>query len=855
MTPPSPTGDFLQVHSAPDRAAAAAFLSAHLAHSPLGVIHWDDQFRITLWSGRAAEILGWTHEDVAGKTMLEFPLVHADDIARVVDARRQLFSGELLSNRSINRNYTKDGRVIHCQWFNSYVRTGTSFSVLSLVEDITEQQQTQAQLLHNEQSFRALFDNNPDSVCSIDMQGRILAANRAALALTGYSEDELIGSGFQRLFPAGELARAYARFAELLSGVGATYEMTIVRKNGSLLPITSTTTPIILDGKVSGAFAVSKDISERHASDTLLHAQRDQIRKLCVVATMPADIPEKHIDATLRLGLELLGLDVAAVYSNDDIPRTLKFIVVSNAGGSLRLPEALVQAAGSDAAAYDSLPGADGIDEPRTFIGGPIDIGSSRYGVVCFAGARERPDAYSTMDRDLVSLMCALIGSAIERGQSHRRLNTLAFTDSLTGLPNRTLFHDRLEQSLASALRNRERVALVFLDLDHFKDINDSLGHAVGDQLLQAVGERLRRCLRQSDTVARMGGDEFIMLLPNIGDEGDAVTLAQKILEALAEPFFLDGHEQYSTASIGVSIFPDDGDDAQTLVKNADIAMYRAKDRGRNGYTFFTHELNAQVASRVAFETRLRRAVQRDEFCVHYQPIIALPLGRLASVEALLRWEDPELGLIYPERFIASLEHTGLIIPLGMAVLRTASRQLSEWHDAGFSGLRLAVNLSARQLHNPNLATEIMNVLSATGLDPRYLELEITETVAMSDVNLSIQVLRALKSLGVSMSVDDFGTGYSSLAYLRRFPIDKLKIDRSFIAGLGSDQDDATIVSTVVGMAHSLHLGVIAEGVETQEQFDFLRELECDEVQGHLFSAALSPEDFAQKIAGWVCPA
>ena len=834
--------------------AAYEFLRAHVANSPLAVIHWDSASRITTWNARAEAIFGWTFAEVAGKTMLEFPLIHPDDVDAVMELGRKLYSGEESSNSALKRNYTKDGEVVHCHWYNSIVRTGSTFSVLSLVEDVTEHHDAQQRLHSSEQSFRALFEHNPDSVCSIDIHGRVVAVNAAAERITGYNAREMIGAAFAQFFAPEDLASAYQHFATLFKGQGETFEVAVRHKDGRTIQLETTTVPVVTAGKVTGAFAVCKDVTDKREAERALHEHREQVRRLCEVAADPAEQPAKHIEQTLRLGLDLFGLDVATVFAVEGHRRGLLHTVVNNSGASLRIPETLVHATLGALTVCDSLPRGNGFADPRTFIGAPIDVDGKRHGVLCFAGPRERKTPYSAAERDLISLMASLVGSAIGRGQAQHRLKVLAFTDALTGLPNRVLFLDRLAQALAIAKRNDERLAVMFLDLDHFKDINDSLGHAVGDVLLKAVGERLRRCLRQSDTVARMGGDEFIILVPDMAGAQDVVILAEKILETIAAPYLIDEREHYTTASIGVSLFPSDGGDPETLVKHADISMYRAKERGRNAYTFFTPALDTQIASRAALEARLRRAVAHEEFEVFYQPIIDVRSGRLAAVEALLRWNDPIHGLIMPDHFIGNLESTGLIVPAGMMVLRAASRQMRAWQDAGLQGVRLAVNLSARQLHNPAIVDEIAAVIAAAGLDPRALELEITETVAMSDATQSIEVMRALKELGVAMSVDDFGTGYSSLSYLRRFPLDKLKIDRSFIHEMARGCDEATIVSTVVGMAHSLQLRVVAEGVENTEQYDFLRELDCDEVQGHLFSPALRAAEFATACVRWLQP-
>lgn len=419
----------------------------------------------------------------------------------------------------------------------------------------------------------------------------------------------------------------------------------------------------------------------------------------------------------------------------------------------------------------------------------------------------------------------------------------LAYHDALTGLPNRPLFMDRLIMSLAQATRTNQKVAVFFLDLDRFKDINDSLGHSTGDGLLKAVAERIRRCVREGDTVARFGGDEFTLLIPRIDHVEDAAKIAQKILETLKIPFTIAEHELFVTTSVGISIYPNDGSDPETLVRNADTAMYRAKDQGRDNYQLYAPAMNARALERLALENMLRKAISHRELVLFYQPVADMQTKNIVGVEALIRWKHPEMGLVSPAHFISVAETSGLIIPIGDWVLRTACKQTKLWQKKIDSELTVAVNLSARQFQQPNLTEEIAEVLEETGLGAKYLELEITESNAMQNAENTIYTLRELKALGVRIAMDDFGTGYSSLNYLKRFPIDTLKLDQSFVRDITTDPSDAAIATAVIAMAHSLDLKVIGEGVETEEQFAFLRKQKCDYLQGYLFSPPLAVEN------------
>ena len=419
----------------------------------------------------------------------------------------------------------------------------------------------------------------------------------------------------------------------------------------------------------------------------------------------------------------------------------------------------------------------------------------------------------------------------------------LAYHDALTGLPNRPLFVDRLIVALAQASRAEQKLAVFFLDLDRFKDINDSLGHSVGDSLLKVVAERIRRCVRDGDTVARFGGDEFTLLIPRVELVEDVAKIAQKIIETLKIPFVICEQELFVTTSIGISLFPNDGVDPETLVRNADSAMYRAKEQGRDNYQLYAPAMNARAVERLALENMLRRALKHKELVVHYQPLIDLATGSIVGVEALVRWKHPELGLLLPAHFVSAAEVSGLIIPIGDWVLRTACRQAYVWNKRLDTELTVSVNLSARQFSQPDLVAQVRSALQETGLAPGLLELEITESNAMQNAENTIHTLRELKIAGVSISMDDFGTGYSSLNYLKRFPIDILKLDQSFVRDVATDLTDAAIVSAVIAMAHSLDLKVVAEGVETAEQLAFLSQRRCDRIQGFYFSAPLAAEE------------
>ena len=421
-------------------------------------------------------------------------------------------------------------------------------------------------------------------------------------------------------------------------------------------------------------------------------------------------------------------------------------------------------------------------------------------------------------------------------------VSKLATSDSLTGLPNRHVYNDRINHAIARALRHNRRFGIMFIDLDRFKIINDTLGHHVGDLLLKGVAERLLGSVRKSDTVARLGGDEFTILLEEIHGTADAEAVARKLLAALARPFCLERQDLSVTASIGISVFPKDGQDLVTLTKNADMAMYHAKESGKNNVQCFQPSMSYKAHEAMSYESKLRGALDRGEFSLAYQPQVNVASNRIVGLEALLRWKTPNLGQVPPAQFVPLAEETGLILPIGEWVLNTACQQNKLWQLAGLPPVRVAVNISGRQLEHAGFLQVLDRALASSGLDPQWLELELTESAIMGKARFSVGTLGAIQARGVHLSIDDFGTGYSSLAALKRFPIDKLKIDQSFIRDIADDPDDAAITRAIIAMGHSLKLQVIAEGVETEEQLKLLRAEGCEHVQGFLFSAPLPPE-------------
>ncbi|HEY6720199.1 MAG TPA: EAL domain-containing protein, partial [Burkholderiales bacterium] len=479
----------------------------------------------------------------------------------------------------------------------------------------------------------------------------------------------------------------------------------------------------------------------------------------------------------------------------------------------------------------------------RSSVQVPVFGTAKTFGILSAHARVER--AFGQDDASFLQSVANILAVAIERKNAEERLSYLAQFDSLTGLPNRYLFHDRLMNAMAHARRSGHPMAVLFIDLDRFKLVNDTQGHSAGDKLLKEAAMRLSQCVRSGDTVGRFGGDEFGAIVSDLAKLGDAGVVAQKVLDALVRPFRLDSHETYVSASIGITLFPADGDDPEALVMNADTAMYRAKEQGRNTYQYFTREMNQRALARAQMEAALRQAIERSEFLLHYQPKVDLASTHICGFEALIRWQHPDRGLVLPGEFVSVLEDTGLIVPVGEWVLREVCRQIQAWQREGLAVKPVTVNVSARQFQQKDFESIVRHTLREAHVDPGLVQFELTESLLMIDPEGAARTLRGLKDSGVKISVDDFGTGYSSLAYLKRFPIDALKIDHSFVRDITTDPEDAMITLAIIGLAHNLKLRVVAEGVETQEQLELLAANGCDEIQGYHFSVPTTAAESA----------
>lgn len=665
-----------------------------------------------------------------------------------------------------------------------------------------------------------------DGIAVLDQKGKYVYLNRAHATIYGYrSPRELIGKSWKALYAEGELSRFQEQIMPKLLEVGHWRGEAVGKKqDGSLFP-QEISLSLIAGG---GIVCIVRDITARKQAEQAIWQEKERAQVTLhsigdAVITTDALGKVQYLNPVAE---DLTGW-VNAEAQGKPLPQVFN-IVNEKTGAPVENPveRCLKEGRIVGLANHTALIHRDGYIFAIEDSASPIKDWEGRIigAVLVFHDVSDK--------RNMV-----------------RQLTHLAHHDALTNLPNRILFKDRLNLELAHAHRNKEKLAVLFLDLDRFKLVNDTLGHAMGDELLKGVAKRLTNCLRESDTVSRLGGDEFTILLPGLTHEEYAAKIAQKIIEALQKPWMLGGHEFHITTSMGIAIYPSDGEDADTLLKHADTAMYRAKEQGRNNYQLYTPAMNVQIMERLALENSLRYAVKNQEFVVFYQPQVNTCTGEITGMEALVRWQHPYRGLIYPGEFIPVAEESGLIVPIGEWVLRTACNQITAWHEAGFPQMRVTVNLSARQfLQQKNLAETVAQVLEETGLNPGCLELEITESIAMQDVDFTIAMLHRLREMGIQIGIDDFGTGYSSLNYLKRFPINTLKIDRSFVCDITVNPDNAAIVSTIIGLGRNMKLNVIAEGVETEEQLAFLKQRDCIEMQGYLFSKPLPAEELERLL-------
>jgi diguanylate cyclase (GGDEF)-like protein/PAS domain S-box-containing protein len=789
---------------------------------------------ITSWNAGAERMYGYSAKETIGKSVrMLVPVDHADETPEVLE---RLKPGETVDH-SETVGVRKDGREFYVEITTSPIRDvlerivgastiGRDISVRKAVEKHLVKMESgrrvvEQALRESEERYRMLLDGVQDyAIFMMDPRGQIVSWNAGAERTKGYKAEEIIGHNFSCFFPPEDIERGRPEeVLRITAECGRHEEQGMrVRKNGSRF-LASVTFTALRDpaGNLRGFSEFSHDLSESKESGAKYRGLLEAAPDAMVVVNQGGEIVLLNLQAEKQFGYhrdELVGQKVETIIPEGFAERLI-------ADGTRSAEEALAQQIGTGI----ELTGRrkDGSAFPIEIMLSPL---KSAEGILVTAAIRNVSAA-----------------RAMSRQMTH-----LAEHDFLTGLPNRTLLNDRISQAIAFAQRYTKKVAVLFLDLDGFKHINDSLGHPTGDKLLQSIAKRLVKCVRGSDTISRQGGDEFVALLLDVDRPEDAGITARRMLRVVSEAHSIDQHDLHITASIGVSIYPDDGLDAETLIKNADTAMYQAKENGRQSYQFFKPAMNVRAVERQSIEVSLRRALERQEFALHYQPKVNLKTGQITGAEALLRWTHPVRGQVPPAQFIGVAEACGLILPIGNWVLREACKQAQAWVDAGLRIGTMAVNISALEFGDEKFLEGVFAILEDTGLDPQFLELELTESVLMKRVESTESVLMKLRGRGVQLAVDDFGTGYSSLSYLTKFPIDALKIDQSFVRQITATPDDTAIVTAVISMGRSLNLRVVAEGVETYEELAFLQAHRCDEAQGYYFSQPLVPEQFAKLL-------
>ncbi|HSO07114.1 MAG TPA: EAL domain-containing protein [Pelomicrobium sp.] len=682
-------------------------------------------------------------------------------------------------------------------------------------------------LRRSEETFRALVQNSKDIITIHRPDGTTFYESPSAERLLGYGPGGLIGRNPFTIIHPKDVDAAREAFQRLVSSPNTemSMELRYRKADGSWIYLETVGANRLDYPGIRGIVLTFRDVTERKQAEAALRASEQRYMLAMEGASdgmWEIHTASKELYVSPRL-LSMLGYE----------PDTLR-----------------------DAASWEALIHPEDVEDYRREVAahlkGTTDHLECEYRLRAANGEYLWVFSRGIAARDRYGKPLRLAGSIVDitqRKRAEARIEHLATRDALTGLPNRLLLNDRLAQYIHTSRRSNQSFAVLFIDLDRFKTINDSLGHDVGDELLREVATRLESCMRKEDTLARLGGDEFVVALHGIRNASDAAQVAQKVLKRLHQPYALPGRTLSSSCSVGIAIYPYDGEDIATLMKNADTAMYHAKDRGRNNYQFFSADMTAKALERLTVENDLRRAIERGEFTLHFQPQVNVRSGEVDGAEALVRWQHPERGLISPHRFIAVAEETGLIAPLGEWVLQAACEQAQTWQRAGYPRVKVAVNLSVGQfLKHGDLVRAVNRILAHTGLDPACLELEITESLLLSNVEEHVLTLQKLGKIGTPLSVDDFGTGYSSLSYLKRLPIDVLKIDRTFVRDLETDPDDAAIVSAIMALARSLKLKVVAEGVETLGQLDALKRLDCDWYQGFLFSKPLAAEEFEARF-------
>ncbi|RSL33957.1 bifunctional diguanylate cyclase/phosphodiesterase [Salibacterium salarium] len=767
----------------------------------------------------ACDKSGFSKEELLNLSPLD--LFNQNDPPFSSEDFKQMLEGKSVTIETIH--VSKEGHSIPVEMSNCIITLSQNRKyVLSTVRCITFRKETENLLDKTQKHFDSLFQYNPDIIFSLNPDGRFTNINPAGEAILMYSMNELLKVSYLSVIAPEYLEITQKHFQNVLHGSAELMEIAILNKQDERIELNITAVPVIFQNQITGVIGIARDITLQKKTEELLKESKQRYKSLF----------QYNIDAILTFDLEGNFLDFNE--ATEKVTGYSKEELVGSSFLPLIVPEEQEVTSVHFNKALEGKP--------------------HQYETAMFNKQGERVDLHITIipiyiDNTITGIHC--IGKDItEKKRADKKVNHMAFHDYLTGLPNQSLFQIHAKQAVERAKHNEEILSVFFLDLDRFKFINDYLGHDMGNLLLQKVSSRLVDYLDGVGTVYRYGGDEFIILLENTREE-QASLLAQAIINTIAQSYNLEGFETVVTVSIGISLYPIDGENVNTLIKYADNAMYHAKRQGKNNYKVFSsnvQKITNSEFSDLKTENLLRKALDRGEFVLHYQPQMDARHNTISGVEALIRWNNPQLGMVPPGEFIAIAEETGLIVPIGEWVLRTACQQNKKWQDMGLPSMVMSVNLSIWQFYQTDFVEKVSAILDETGLNPKYLELEITESMAMNGDTATI-VLQELKKLGVKIAIDDFGTGYSSLSYLKQFPIDHLKIDKSFINDISHEAGDQDIITTIIALGHNLKLKVIAEGVETKEQLDFLKQYQCDVIQGYYFSKPIDSNNIPNMIS------
>jgi len=752
-------------------------------------------------------------------------IVYPEDREMVKENGRAMLRGEHPAPYEF-RMVTKHGQIRWIMQIVSPIEYKGNTAILGNAMDITERRQAEEALRQSEEKYRTILESIQEGYFEVDLTGNFTFFNDSMCRLYGYSKEELMGMNYRHYTDKEHSKKLFQTFNKVYNTGEPTeaFDWQIIRKDGDKRYIeASVSLQKDSSDKPTGFKGMIRDITERKREEEIIRQSEERYRTILdemADAYYEVDITGNYTfvnDALCRhLGQskeELLGTNVRASIDKEDIKTVYNAFSRIYTTGK---PEKNIS--------YKIIRN----DGTIIFIeNSGFPLKNKKGEIIGFRG----------IGRDIT-----------ERKQSDEKIQYLATHDTLTGLPNRSMFSQLLNHAIKTAHRYQRKFAILFIDLDRFKIINDTLGHDAGDQLLQEIATRLKQSLRTVDVVGRLGGDEFVILIEEVSESNHIATVAHKLLTGIMKPITLMGQENRITASIGISMYPKDALDEQSLMKNADIAMYMAKEEGKNNYQFYSADIQSKSLERLSIETNLRFALERNELSLHYQAKVDFKTDMITGVEALLRWQNPYLGSVTPTQFIPVAEETGLIVPIGRWVLKTACAQNVAWQKQGLPVVSIAVNLSLRQFIDNALLDDIRTALNDSGMAPNLLELEITESMVMHDPAHIISILAKIKSLGVRLAIDDFGTGYSSLAQIKHFPVDTLKVDRSFIRNIPQDAEDKAITEAIIAMGKTLSLTVVAEGVETEEQMNFLKEHSCDEMQGYYFSKPVAPEQFADLL-------